>query len=325
MRMLKEMRNNNLDILKVILAFLVVALHIFPVTKLKGMEGLVSYEVASGITRIAVPTFFLISGYFLRNKLEDTPYLWKYAKRILLLYIVWQFIYLPDFIRFYHLGRFSSFDVTLKLIYGYWHLWYLLASVLAVGLLYVFRNLSVKIKWSVIILLLFLGYAFQISFQSGFMHDLNAHFLYQSIGTTRNFVFFAFPMMLIGTLYESWKATISKIKFLYFPIWIMLFVEVYFYYQNGVKAMDFLLVLPLLSMLTFTVVMETKPIATLIINPTLSLGIYLCHPYAIRLVYEFLPQKTLGITLVKYVLICALAIVFWWVLDKVNKHFSYFF
>lgn len=319
------MRNNNLDILKIVLAFLVVALHIFPVSKLKGFEGFISYEIASGITRIAVPTFFLISGYFLRNKLEDKSYLWKYAKRILLLYVVWQLIYLPDLIRFYNLKRFSSFDAFLKLVYGYWHLWYLLASVFAVGLLYLSRNLSLKIKGFVIASLLLLGYCYQIAYQSSFLHNLNGQFVYQIIGTTRNFLFFAFPMMLLGTLYENWKDSLSKIKTFYFPLWIVLFVEVYFYYRYKVKAMDFLLVLPLLSMLTFNIINEAKSISEIKINPTFSLGIYLVHPYAIRLVYEFLPQKTFGFVVFKYFLICFVAIAFWWIVDKINKKIPYFF
>lgn len=89
-------RSASLDVLKLGLAFLVVALHIFPVAKMTGISGLISYEIASGITRIAVPTFFIVSGYLLRNKLHDKTYLKKYCKRILLLYIVWQLIYLPE-------------------------------------------------------------------------------------------------------------------------------------------------------------------------------------------------------------------------------------
>ena len=314
------MRNNNLDILKVIMAFLVVALHIFPVSKLDGLEGLISYEIASGITRIAVPTFFLISGYFLRNKLNDRAYLWKYAKRILLLYITWQILYLPDLIRFYKLGWFNQFDMVLKLIYGYWHLWYLLASVVAVGLLYCVRNSSVFSKWVLIISLLTFGYVFQILIQSDVLHRyLDIQFVYAVIGTTRNFLFFAFPMMLLGTLYEQWKTTISNYKKMYVLLWAFLLIEVYCYYQFKVKAMDFLIVLPLLSMFTLVVANESKSVTSTAVNPTLSLGIYLVHPYAIRLVYESLPQKTFEFVVVKYFLVCFTALLFWWILDKINK------
>ncbi|MCL9807249.1 acyltransferase [Flavobacterium amniphilum] len=320
------MRNNNIDILKIIMAFLVVALHMFPVTKLKGLEGLISYEIASGITRIAVPTFFLISGYFLRNKLNDTVYLWKYAKRILLLYVVWQILYLPDLLHAYRLGWFKQTGMILKLVYGYWHLWYLLATVLAVGLLYTVRNCSLKTKWTIVTILLTIGYVFQIAIQADLLHRyLNVQFVYELMGTSRNYLFFALPMLLIGTLYESWKRAVSKLKSFYIPLWIVLFVEVGLYYAFKVKAMDFLIVLPLLSMLTFHIAHQAKSVTTGTVSSTLSLGIYLTHPYAIRLVSEFLPQKTFGIIVVKYFLVCLTAILFWWILDKINKKIPYLF
>lgn len=320
------MRNNNIDLLKIVLAFLVIALHMFPVTKLKGFEGLISFEIASGITRIAVPTFFLISGYFLRNKLNDASYLLKYSKRILLLYVIWQLLYLPDLIRFYHLGWFKRTDMILKLVYGYWHLWYLLATVIAVGLLYSIRNSAIRFKWMVIIFLLTIGFVFQLLIQSDALHRyLNIQFVYAVMGTSRNFLFFAFPMMLVGTLYDSWQPFVSKITKYYALLWIVLLIEVALYYRFQVKAMDFLLVLPLLSMLTFSIVKERASFSDAPVSATLSLGIYLTHPYAIRLVYEILPQKTFGYIVVKYFLVCLTAVLFWWILDRINKKLPYFF
>lgn len=317
------MRNNNLDVLKIIMAFLVIALHIFPVSKVTGIEGLISYEIASGITRIAVPTFFLISGYFLRNKLNDKPYLWKYTKRILLLYVVWQFIYLPDLIRFYNLGWFSKSDMILKLIYGYWHLWYLLATTIAVGLLYLLRNLSTAIKTKLILFLLILGYSFQIGIQS---NRLDLMFLYKIIGTTRNYLFFALPMMMIGTMYDKWKDEIPQFKWLFIPLWIILLIEVGMYYKYKVKAMDFLLTLPLLSMLTFYWINEShQSFIQKTIPATLSLGIYLCHPYAIRMVNELLPEQGFYDWLLKYPIICFLTLILWWLMDQINKKLTYFF
>ncbi|MFK7048786.1 acyltransferase family protein [Flavobacterium davisii] len=319
------MRNNNLDILKILMAFLVIALHIFPVSRIGGIQGLISYEIASGITRIAVPTFFLISGYFLRNKLNDTAYLWKYIKRILLLYVVWQIIYLPDLYRFYNLGWFSNRNMILKLIYGYWHLWYLLATAIAVGLLYLSRNYSLNVKFLLLVLLLGIGYGYQIGMQSGNIHNLEVQFLYESIGTARNFLFFGFPMMLLGTLYDQWRGVISKFKKYYSLFWLVLLIEAGVYYKLQVKAMDFLLVLPLLSMLTFSIVKEKASFSDASINSTFSLGIYLTHPYAMRLVYEMFPQKTFGFIVVKYFLVSFTAILFWWILDKINKKIPYFF
>ncbi|MEO8516880.1 MAG: acyltransferase [Flavobacterium sp.] len=319
-----QIRNSNIDILKIVMAFLVIALHIFPVSGIDGIEGLISYEIANGITRIAVPTFFIISGYFLRNKLQDKKYLSKYAGRILLLYLVWQLIYLPDLIRFYNLGRFSTTDAILKLVYGYWHLWYLLATFLAVFLLYFSRNWSLNLKCFAIVSLLFFGYGFQLLHQADFFkHYESLRNIYLFIGTTRNFLFLAFPTMLIGTLYEDWKPKVLKMKGLLFPLFFGLLLENYWYYLHFVKALDFLLLLIPTCMILFCFVNESKTITNIKFNTTLSLGIYLCHPYAIRLVYEYLPQKTFESVVLKYFMISILAVLIWWILEKINRKFPY--
>ena len=320
------MRNNNLDILKISMAFLVVALHIFPVSKVEGVAGLISYEIASGITRIAVPTFFLISGFFLRHKLEDSAYLGAYMQRLLSIYLVWQLLYLPDVLHYYHLGWFNKKALLLKMLYGYWHLWYLLATVMAVGLLYWTRHWAVKAKFGMSFLLLAVGYAFQIVVQSGVCNAFpKVLTFYENMGTTRNFLFFGYPMLLLGTLYEHWNTVVEKIKHLYFPLWVILLVEVAWYFKHQVKAMDFLLVLPLLSMMTFHCVKTAPNMFQGKINGTLSLGIYLCHPYAIRVVDAFLPEKGFYDWLLKYPLICLLAIAFWWLVEQLNKRLPYFY
>lgn len=319
-------RNPGIDVLKLGLAFLIVALHIFPVSGMKGFQGLISYEIANGITRIAVPTFFIISGYFLRNKLEDKTYLLKYAKRILILYFVWQLIYLPDLIRFYRLGRFTASDALLKLIFGYWHLWYLLATVGAVMLLYYFRNISVRNKFVLLCSLFLLGYAYQLFYKTGVLNDFPASkLLYDGMGTTRNFIFMAYPFLLLGTLYEYWKTTVSKIRLLLLPFVVFLLLESYGYFTLKIGALDFYIMILPVSMLLFSVAAESKSLSELQINPTLSLGVYLCHPYAIRLVYEYIPQRSFECIVLKYFLICLLTLFFWFVVARINRRFPYFF
>jgi len=319
-------RNPGIDVLKLGLAFLIVALHIFPVSGMKGFQGLVSYEIANGITRIGVPTFFIISGYFLRNKLEDSAYLLKYGKRILILYFVWQLIYLPDLIRFYHLGRFTFSEVVQKLIFGYWHLWYLLATVGAVVLLYCFRTISVRNKFLCLGSLFLLGYMYQLLYKTGFLNDFPAmKMLYDAMGTTRNFIFMGYPFLLLGTLYEYWKIYALKIRFLLLPFVLLLLLESYGYYTFKIGALDFYIMILPLSMLLFSSAAESKAQSELQINPTLSLGIYLCHPYAVRLVYEYLPQRSLDFIVFKYFLICFLTIFFWFIIARINRKLPYFF
>lgn len=319
-------RNSSIDFLKLGLSLLIIALHIFPVSGIKGWQGLVSYEIVNGITRIGVPTFFIISGYFLRNKLQDKSYLLKYGKRILLLYIIWQLIYLPDLIRFYRLGKFNTFEGILKLIWGYWHLWYLLATVGAVLLLYLFRNLSLQKKVTHAVILFLIGYTYQLLYKTGTLDDFQfLKIIYEGMGTTRNFVFMAYPFLLVGTLYDSWNSSVSKLKFLFWPFTVLLLTESFLYYSLQIGALDFYILLIPVSMTLFSLAAECKKQPSLQLDTTLSLGIYLCHPYAIRVVYEFLPQRSLGFIFLKYVLICVLALVFWFVLSRVNKRFPYLF
>jgi len=318
-------RSASLDVLKLVLALLVVALHIFPVSKMTGLSGLISYEIASGITRIAVPTFFIVSGYLLRNKLEDKNYLKKYCKRILLLYVVWQLIYLPDLLYHYNLKWFSTEGLIYRLVYGYWHLWYLLASVLGVVLLYFTRNWKAATKLALVFGLFVVGYLFQVTYKLNVFKEFSFFInVYEGIGTSRNAVFFAFPFLLLGSLYEYWKFSSKHWQWILGLCSIALLLESYLYYSLKLGAMDFFVSLLPISMFLLHWAVTINLMLKGTIPGTLSLGIYLCHPYMIRLVSEFLPQKTFGFILLKYVVICLLAVVVWYFLEKINRKFPYF-
>ncbi len=56
-------RNSGIDILKVICSFLVICIH----KRFLGVAG----EYIRALSRVAVPVFFIISGYYLQMKSED--------------------------------------------------------------------------------------------------------------------------------------------------------------------------------------------------------------------------------------------------------------
>ncbi|MEW5675147.1 acyltransferase family protein [Flavobacterium enshiense] len=318
-------RSASLDVLKLGLAFLIVALHIFPVSKMLGISGLFSYAISSGITRIAVPTFFIVSGYLLRNKLNDKTYLIKYCKRIFLLYIVWQLIYLPDLLYHYHLKWFSTTELLYKLIYGYWHLWYLIANVLGVVLLYLSRNWKIETKLTVIFLVFVIGYMFQLAYKLNVFEQLPVFTkVYNGIGTTRNGVFFAFPFLVLGSLYDYWKFSSKHFQWFLFLCCLGLLFESFLYYSLKLGALDFFVFLLPISMFLLHWAVTTNLVVKKPIPGTLSLGIYLCHPYMIRLVYEFLPQRSFNYIVLKYFLICVLAVFGWFLLKKINERLPIF-
>lgn len=138
------------DVLKFILAYFVIANHC----------GLRDYSpMAFTFIELAVPCFFIMSGYLLESKLARPNIEWggyfdKYLKNLLRLYIKWTLIYLPFTIYGLYI---SEYNIALRIFsvikgwlligenYMSWPLWYLLALIVAV---WIIKILYMQ-KWSV--------------------------------------------------------------------------------------------------------------------------------------------------------------------------------
>jgi serine/alanine racemase len=88
------------DLFKFICALMVVAIHIAP---LSSYSTLINYGIQNYLARVAVPFFFVASGYFLFRKTSyenfDKTIPLAYAKRIFRLYVIWTVIYFPRVLR----------------------------------------------------------------------------------------------------------------------------------------------------------------------------------------------------------------------------------
>ena len=112
---------------------------------------LANYYISKGITRIAVPYFFVASGFFLFRKMPKGIFEWdilkRYCVRLGKIYIAWGIIYLPMVMwQIYRADdSLHAFLVVVRdtifqgaLVY---HLWYLYASILAaLSLYFLFRS-----------------------------------------------------------------------------------------------------------------------------------------------------------------------------------------
>ena len=89
----KNTNYENLNILKYISAFFIIILHLRPFLNFsRGFD----FAFNNIITRICVPIFFVITGYFVaKNEKEDTKYIDKYIKKMIPLYLIWSAIYVP--------------------------------------------------------------------------------------------------------------------------------------------------------------------------------------------------------------------------------------
>lgn len=150
---MKTQKSNytNLDIAKFVCALLVVMIHASPVA---GASEWVQFYGVNVLARIAVPLFFGMSGYLFFGRLiyengrikactENRTKLLRQIRRNAILYLGWSAAYLLviQIPNWYHTGWWGPIavkDYLFSLVFkcGYYHMWYLLAMLYAVPVLY---------------------------------------------------------------------------------------------------------------------------------------------------------------------------------------------
>ena len=207
---MREGRNKGIDLVKVLMAFVVVSIHTTAWPLL-------------GIREVAVPYFFLVSGYFLVRKMTgerkaDLAAIRDWTLKILWLYLIWTAVYLP-FTVYGFLQDGLSLKQSLLLFFRNlafvgenfmsWPLWYLLAMLWGGVLFYVLRALKMPIwTW------LLIGAAI-----AAIPHFLGEHPLFLKLFKGRDNLVFTGPFYLaLGGLLRrySWRL----------PLWggILLFI-----------------------------------------------------------------------------------------------------
>lgn len=150
-----------IDLIRVIAIFLVVMIHVSgQVTNLWGKipnDQWIIGDIYGGIARIAVPLFFMISGYLLLPRSESLGvFYYKRMTRILIPFVVWSLIYLG----WYCGGHTCTPDLAWDLLLRqgtYYHLWFLY-SLLSIYLILPILRLMIrpdtdkKILWYLIVL-----------------------------------------------------------------------------------------------------------------------------------------------------------------------------
>lgn len=142
-----------IDLAKFICAVMVVMIH-FP--RLNSSSQPVQYLLfvfQEYYTRIAVPFFFVCSGYFLYRKTSldafDVGPTKKYVVRLLRLYVIWTVIYFPSYLRDFavkdkgFLYGAAVFIRSFLFTSPYVHLWYLPATAFSVALI----SFLLRKKW----------------------------------------------------------------------------------------------------------------------------------------------------------------------------------
>ena len=196
-------RNAANDILKLILAVMVVGLHanLFVET-----SSLANQLLVNGLFRIAVPTFFIFNGYYLSGTFKDADSFRIWAKKIALAYLFWMVVYLPFYLPRHEETFFLALTkLSRYLVFGYYHLWYLCGLLYAVILLYLLRKKSNQTLGMIALVLFLVGVSIQ--YYSYYARVLLPYYTY------RHFLFFAFPLVTCGYLIRKGHgSTISDVR-----------------------------------------------------------------------------------------------------------------
>lgn len=151
---------NFIDLMKFIMAICVIAIHTGPLSKCENAIIVGTYDC---IVRMAVPFFFICSGFFLNKKLildKSEGHivldpLYSYLKRILKMYCLWTVLYLPltiiGFVKWKasFVSAIIRFFINILFVgenYNSWSLWYLLSTVYALCFVICLLKRNVKIR-----------------------------------------------------------------------------------------------------------------------------------------------------------------------------------
>ena len=157
MSFIERERDQAIDFVKFICSILVVSIHVKPFgEKVIGWRAFFNFGIQNYLARIAVPFFFISTGYFLYQKMpvdkNDVQRIKRYLLKIVRLYLIWSAIYFPiNFVRilldeegFIH--GFQKYIINFLFSGSYSHLWYLNATCCAVGILTIVLSKGISPK-----------------------------------------------------------------------------------------------------------------------------------------------------------------------------------
>lgn len=313
-------RNILLDILKVVAAIFIIAVHcgfLFDYNK-------VAYHITcNGLFRIPIPFFFTINGFFLFTVFQNNKIKF-WIKRVGILYLIWMFIFMYFWIIPVHQNPLKIFPTVL---FGFNHLWYLAALFLGGLLLYNIQKFSNILLVVSALVLYLIGYTIQtLSNFNVFEETTLIAKLINFPPLHRNFLFFALPFLSIGYVIRrtNFHLKLKKTQTLTLLIisFALLITESLINYDVNSKAsfnmsLSFLVLGPMLLLSAFAFTLNSNVNSKVL--SSYSIALYLVHPLIIILITCFFKLESTPLTFVTIVLSGIAS----YVLIQLNKKLKY--
>lgn len=311
--MSRERYDTGIDWLRLAAAILVIAIHTSPLADFNETGDFILTRV---LARIAVPFFFITSGYFLLSRYHDSDRkLRHFLKKTGWIYGASILLYLPLNFRNGYFSQSQLLPELLKdLIFDgtMYHLWYLPASML--GMLIAWKLVE-KLDFSkglVMALLLYLVGLFGDSYYvvAEKLPLLKAFYdrLFELFDYTRNGLFFAPVFLMLGGFIADERRKLSFVEagVGFFISLGLLLAEALILHRHSFQRHDsmYVFLLPAMYFL-FHLVLLWKGRRIPLLRPA-SLVVYLIHPLVIAAVWRFSSQNSLF----HFDLVCLLSLLF---------------
>lgn len=203
-------RNEFIDVMRIIGCIMVICIHTAPLTNISSMLNFILCHI---ISRIAVPFFFVTSGYFFAQKLYSktsarNEKIKNYILKQINIYLIFSLIY--SIFNIFILKT-VQVDNIKKILYfireyvfiGYFHLWYLNALIISTVFLTViwskYKEKSIFITSLVCFIVGTLLNSYSFIFE-GVLFEVFVKIYHYLFITSRNALFLGFPMMTLGII-----------------------------------------------------------------------------------------------------------------------------
>lgn len=313
----------GIDYFRIVAALFVVAIHTAPFSSI---DSTFDYLISYNIGRIAVPFFFMVTGFFviapyLENRNDNKIHFWRYMKKTTGLYLIVCLFYIP--ISIYAKNFPSGLGGILKMIFfdgSFYHLWYFPASILGCLLI---ALLGKKLSLNKMLLIAFIAYLFGLLGDSyfGLIADVpivsNIYkWIFSITSYTRNGIFFAPIFLLLGACLANkqnlFKKSVCRIGLLIFLI--LMLIEGYTTYSLDLQKHNsmYLFLIPTMFFLFQLLLIKGEKTSYLLRN--CSMWIYILHPFVIIVVRAIakitgLTKLLVTNTLIHYLCVCILSII----------------
>ena len=304
---INKLNYQNLNILKYISSILIIILHLRPFLNYSNELDLAFNNI---ITRICVPIFFIITGYFVAKKeKENQNYIKEYIKKTIPLYFVWSLLYIPviigTIIQYLPIINeyISKINITLPLLIilsiillpiivlialcytgVYYHLWYFPAIIFSLIVLKKWKQ-KFNIKYLLIISFILLLFGATETYYGVLPLSIKRtlSYYYNIFFTTRNFLFFGLFYVVLGYYVGTKEKAYSKYCFLKLIVsfFLLTFEAILLHDTDRLNSNILLSCIPLTYYLFISSIYITNSMKLDFQFGTYSKYYYLIHPMAI--------------------------------------------